>query len=1199
MLRTLNVPEWFSELSQSFIVHFGQPLAIPEDEVHDAPPTEEDRTTPVNALPTAQQVSIDGDVMLDSTTSLTKHKLIMSILGFFKLGLEFNSEILREFTAGLGSGRPFFSFFLQPTGAQMPPLQHKQSFEVGRECPHFRVLVEYFKFREVWKVFCSRRLARNVNHMQCTPFFEAVQKLIWSRISTDDPILRSIFLHTTVTATPGAASFADVLNMEMVVNNIDIQYLRSLDIHVGTHNTPRAHVSSSHRRSIYSFRDRLVLWVERIVGTAELIPVHAPLFVNLLVAAAKSAVMRAVLWLILPAPGAFQEGAGTTPGGIPVVVDQFIESLLTLANPASRLERFLSFLFVAEHPLKGAVHTASAQRAVGVGTYAETMSWADEIVWMDKYPQQTWSLSWGELNLMRTDTPYFSLQVLLRRVHQETNTSLQYWLELLTSMPKDIVSASFEADVKEAQIRLLFLLNHQRESLGNNETNRSGFSEMMVQLDMATLIPMSVMGDKMWRKLQLLFRPDGENTAGATSITVAGALKLEQNLTAFKKFMDHIAKWSAAFFGSDAPGGNSGGAFADLLIACLDNAVLRAVCMIVKPRRTNSHGDALDTAATSQRLKDILAAMNRQKGDCHLLYLLLQLGYKGIKKEEDGSLTITELSWADESEWLFEISQRSSWTLVFDSTDFALLTDPAYLLFRFVSKNCQTIGEGDTYRLVNNVLENLPKAVYRDFYAHNNYLPCRENQRVREGEAVKGFHFKYLLYYPLYNEMWKVIMSPLNDPFMDTKFAQAVVYATWLLVKSNANPHLSRMLLPLETDLKWEELTYLMAVQRYAIISVKCRGKVELSTLYPTLVIADNLTVSPDCIRAHTLLVNRIIKWVLLLGGQRQHMKETDAGLFMELFIAAAADVAIRAFLFTVEPAPSVVTDFMKSASYVPSNDDESPATTLCSASIMCVKLLADTFRRKGWQQFRSFLTVLNHPLRNAGTSHEIEPLWKDESKWIQERFKLKPATVSWQELEFVMTETPYIFLLLVTKAFPLEQQKAAIKAIPLKYLLDKFKANRPRLSDDVVCAPHFIVMCLHEATSALEVFQEHCMISDQFFDQFFEALLREVVVDPNFLLRAYRLLQRFLYKPNISSVLIKFLLDISKRENFWPGEKMIIGKLVLLVFQLESCSSDSTFIRATAPASKLMRGDNVIKEKVCLCLISLRSINFYSNKPC
>jgi hypothetical protein len=486
MLRALNVPEWFSKLSQNFIVDFGHPLAIPVDEVNDAPRTEEDHTTPANALPSAKQESIGGDVMLVSTISLTKHKLVMSILGFFKLGLEFNSEILREFTAGLGSGRSFFSFFLPSPGAQMPPLQHKQSFEadrstkfnaslgsgwsffsfflpspgaqipplqrsqtfeVDRECPHFRALVEYFKFRELWKVFYK-------NHMQCTPFFEAVHKLIWSRIaSTDDPTLRSIFLHTTVTATPGAASFADVLNIEMVTNNIyNIQYLRSLDIHLVTNNTPGAYLSNSHDKSIDSFRklamDRLVLWVKRIVGTAELIPAHAPLFVNLLVAAAKSAVVRAMLWLILPAPGAFQEGADSTPGGIPVVVDQFIESLLTLTKPASRLERFLSFLIVAEHPLKGAVHTASPQRSVSVDNYAVTMSWADEIVWMDKYPKQT---SWGELNLLRTDTPYLSLQVLLRRVHQESNKPL-LWLELLTSMPKVIVSARFEADVNMSAV---------------------------------------------------------------------------------------------------------------------------------------------------------------------------------------------------------------------------------------------------------------------------------------------------------------------------------------------------------------------------------------------------------------------------------------------------------------------------------------------------------------------------------------------------------------------------------------------------------------------------------------------------------------------------------------------------------------------------------------------------------------------------
>jgi hypothetical protein len=85
MLRVLNIPKWFSELSQNFIVHFGQPAPEPVltiDEVYDAP-------------------------------QRNKHKLIMSILGFFNLGLEFNPVVLSEFIAGLGSGRPFFfSFFL-------------------------------------------------------------------------------------------------------------------------------------------------------------------------------------------------------------------------------------------------------------------------------------------------------------------------------------------------------------------------------------------------------------------------------------------------------------------------------------------------------------------------------------------------------------------------------------------------------------------------------------------------------------------------------------------------------------------------------------------------------------------------------------------------------------------------------------------------------------------------------------------------------------------------------------------------------------------------------------------------------------------------------------------------------------------------------------------------------------------------------
>jgi hypothetical protein len=324
------------------------------------------------------------------------------------------------------------------------------------------------------------------------------------------------------------------------------------------------------------------------------------------------------------------------------------------------------------------------------------------------------------------------------------------------------------------------------------------------------------------------------------------------------------------------------------------------------------------------------------------------------------------------------------------------------------------------------------------------------------------------------------------------------------------------------------------------------------------------------------------------LGGHKHRIEETDAELFMTLFAAAAADVAMRAFLVTVEPDPSVVNDFKKSASYA----QDAPSVGLAQAT-MCMKLLAETFRREGWQQFRSFLTVLNHPLRNAGTSHEIEPLWEDESKWIEERSSIEPATVSWQKLEYVMTETPYIFLLLV-KALPTAgQQKAAMLAMPRKYLHAKFEANRSRQCGGVVCAPHFIVMCLHEATRecALEVFQEQSMINDRFF----EALLREAVLDSNFLLRAYTLLQRFLYEdvkqvdwnidmlrciPNISSVLIKFLWDISQRKNFRRDEK-IIGNLVLRVFQLESSSSDSTFTQATVPASKLMRRGPDITKKV------------------
>ena len=125
MLGALNIPKWFSRLCWNSNVHFGQPAPEPVlaiDEIYDTPPTEQDGSPPVDALPSAKQGSIGMDVMLDSTILLTKHKLTMSILGFFNLGLEFNPEVVCEFIAGLGSGRPFFSFFLHQSeflGAQV------------------------------------------------------------------------------------------------------------------------------------------------------------------------------------------------------------------------------------------------------------------------------------------------------------------------------------------------------------------------------------------------------------------------------------------------------------------------------------------------------------------------------------------------------------------------------------------------------------------------------------------------------------------------------------------------------------------------------------------------------------------------------------------------------------------------------------------------------------------------------------------------------------------------------------------------------------------------------------------------------------------------------------------------------------------------------------------------------------------------
>ena len=56
----------------------------------------------------------NGQAILDCDVFLTKQKLDMSILGFFNLCFEFSPPTFCEFVKDLGSGRPFFCYFMHP-----------------------------------------------------------------------------------------------------------------------------------------------------------------------------------------------------------------------------------------------------------------------------------------------------------------------------------------------------------------------------------------------------------------------------------------------------------------------------------------------------------------------------------------------------------------------------------------------------------------------------------------------------------------------------------------------------------------------------------------------------------------------------------------------------------------------------------------------------------------------------------------------------------------------------------------------------------------------------------------------------------------------------------------------------------------------------------------------------------------------------
>jgi hypothetical protein len=837
-----------------------------------------------------------------------------------------------------------------------------------------------------------------------------------------------------------------------------------------------------------------------------------------------------------------------------------------------------------------------------------------------------------------------------------------------------------------AQNQLLLALEKERSAPSKNEKLISGFCKMMfainkysaaakdaMKLTFSTVVVISVWtsisyGDEMWGVLQSFFQngvATDPSTQAQPTVAAFGSLTRE-NLVTFRNLLDFFAKWTVLFFHAPSLNFRLGVAFADFFDSCLDNCLLRAVCMIIKSR-VPMHANSSEAFQSAQyeRFTKMLANLGKNKDSWHLLYLLHILNHPGVSQDESGSLKMVEPKWDDENKWLWDIEHKVS--ILFDPADYDLLDDPPYLLFRYISRNFANIEEENIKELVSMVqkLDNVEKP----FLARDNYLPCRQSDTFFVSSPVREPHFKHLLAYSLYHELWKVIMSPLLDSNLDQGFAQKVVYGTWQLLTSNVYPNLCKLLLPSASDLHWNHLSYVVAVQRHAMITVVKEERISLSKIYSNFRVEKEDIASQEDICAHNLLIKRIMKWVhSLVGGDKNHLQEVDASLFVDILVEATTDVVMRAFLVIFLPAPSMVLAFLASMeqqqqqpfspfgmeggqeqqqqqqsprtrSPSPRAAERTPLRSYSRSSLrsqsrspirsptagssaagsplptfdavaaarQLIHNLAATLRSESWQPFRSFLALLDHPACDAATRkmRNVEPLWSAESVWIQERLQQSASIyLTWQELQYAMTDTPYIFLLLVTKAITnATLQKSAMLAIPPKFLLENFSvgSNSNNTASVAGSAPHFIAMCLNEDTCniALEVFQKQNMINDRFF----EALMHEACKDSNHpkLLPAFKLVQKFLMcpnesavfpediawnldrvraVPNISSVLINFLSEISEREIFRMDQK-IVGNFILLVLQLESCRFDgSSVAENTTLISAWMRID---EDFVCM----------------
>ena len=1087
---------------------------------------------------------------------------------------------------------------------RVPPNQLSMTFRVDFVLKplrqHFLALVNYCKFRMLWKAFYYDHTdspEQLVNNWKRS-FFEEVHKQIWAHIITSpDTYLGTLFLPTTVTSTE-VMTFCEVLGQEMA-NTDDPNLLETLHFTIAP-----GYVYSP--KATAAFRilavDRLVLWVQSIVGRTELTAEDAPIFIHLLVATAKNPIVRAVLWLVRPANDvpchdiAGCEGLKYT--------ERFINTLMSQSDLSCRQGGFLSFLTMVEHPLARVVGTghplepasSAVIAAVSLSITSTPLSWNEEMEWMERYSAKGWLFSWSELELLQQPSPYLSLNILIRLYHDGAENILPCIHLLRALRPQSLLDARFEANVNFNSLQFVSQISmgthfhtfmesrrvvriwHEISTPLLNSSPRFAEAICSQLVEMLICRPFSLLqkitfggiisllvsmelnsGDETRR---IVF----DNSIAATTATISLPTLTDQHMQDFKSFLDRLARWWMPTNGTESQiVDESGGVtFAKVFHACLDCALLRAICFIIKPR-----GLALDSAV----LSEFSLFVNRSKGNYYFLYFLQLIEHPGIQDSVgNGILQFSEPHWDEESNWLKSCSSIPK--LDFDDTDFVLLMkDPAYMLFRYLSKFFSYLDDDKkVYRIVTIIGGMKPGSSGRIFEARANYSSSIWHTQNQAMIPDTDAHFVNILNYCLFFQLWGIVMAKIGKDWETRSFWDAAMYATWLLVTRNVHSSLSTLLLYPDVDEQINQsttLTYLKVIQRHAIYVIRNIKKLALPQLgYYVRCLPDNFVVDPEELLSHHLLIDRILKWTRCLLGE----KVEDAPLLSDILAAATSDVAMRCILVTFVASSSTVRAFMRSDKYEalefePRNDVIPPSSeVLLDAARQFIRMLARTVRSERWRQYRCFMHVLEHPVVNAGSVEESEPSWIAESEWIQKRLQMEPATLDWQEWEFVLHDSPYILKVIVTEGFPPEQQRGAMQRISAEHL---GASNNAAVTQPI---PHFIAMCLEEATQefVVQAFKSKNMINDKFCEELLNvayynqrlpcafSLLKSLLhtddySSPNSCWNA-SILERM---PNVSIVILTFLNKVGQQNTAILDEKLV-GDMIMLVFQMESCNAGS-----------------------------------------